>query len=244
MEIAKESYKASEEFLRGREDLHGIDIQKEWRLLLTKSEIQTCVEHCAHVIQEKFRGKDLVIVCILKGCVYFLVDLTRQLTILHSIYMVEASSYHEQKQDKVEILSLIKPDKFKNKDAVVILDELEDNGDTLQAVKEHVMVEGNVPEDKIFTCVLFKKNHETNQPDVNLHGILVPDVWCVGTGLDSNQHLRNWECLYACPKLPGIPKSEADKIFEDDEYYGKEREKLLQVCNNYHSDMLKRKNFY
>ena len=232
MEIARASFKASAEFLEGREDVTD-EIRQKWRLLLTKKEIKACVKYCARVITEKCRGKNIVIVCILKGAMYFLVDLTRKITIPHSIYCIESSSYHEeQSQGKVEILSLIKKDKFKDKDVVVVIDELLDNGNTMESVVEHIITEGNVPPEKIFQCALLRKDNNSQYKNLDFYGLLVSNCWLVGMGLDSQQHLRNWTCLYACPKNSGIPKSEADKIFEDDIEYGKEREKLLRRLSN------------
>ena len=242
LKVAKESFKASEDFLRGREDLHGVDVLKEWRLLLTKNEIQSCIEHCANVIQEKFRDKPLVIVCILKGCVYFFTKLTTLLTIPHSAYMLEMASYHDvQTQSaKIEILSLIQPNKFKDK-YVVILDELLDNGNTMETAKQYIIKEGNVPPEKVFTCTLFKKDHETKCPPVDIYGITIGNLWSVGCGLDDRQEKRNWEYLYACPKdLPEEDKDPADEIFTNDEFYGKERSKLIKICDDHLHEMIKR----
>lgn len=222
----------SKKFLAKRRDLRGVDIYSEWRLLLTKKEINTFVKYCASIIEEKYEGKNLVIVCILKGCMYFCTDLTRLLRIPHSVYMIEASSYHDKQtqSDKMEVLSLIQPDKFNDK-YVVILDELYDNGFTLESVKQEIIKKGNVTPDKIFTCTLFKKNKNVIYPPPNLYGALVCDLWLTDFGLDDCSEKRNWEYLYACPKKEGIPKSEDDKIFDDDNIYKKIRENLVDQYN-------------
>ena len=48
-----------------------------------------------------------MVVCILKGCVYFFVDLTRGLTVPHSTYFLEASSYHDS-QTQAETVELLR----------------------------------------------------------------------------------------------------------------------------------------
>ena len=207
------------DFLSGRHDLRDVNVEKDWRVVMTSDEIDKAVKKCADVINKKYYGKNLVIVCVLKGAVYFHVDLTRHLTIPHSSYFVETSSYNDTQtqSEKIEMLSIINKSKFVNKE-VVIIDELFDNGNTIMHVKDMIHKDGAVPMEKIFTLTLFKKNKEgTAAPD--LFGVLVPDVWLVGYGLDDRQEKRNWNYLFACPKTHGVPKNEHDKIFDDNDYY-------------------------
>lgn len=160
----------------------------------------------------------------MKGAVYFHVDLTRMLTIPHSQYFIEASSYHDSQSqsEKVELLSKIVPSKFVGK-KVILIDELYDNGTTLNNLKEKISEIAGVKLDDIFTCTIFKKKKETNKPAPDLYGILVPNVWLVGYGLDDMQEKRNWPHLFAVPKSIDIPLTIDDKLFEDTEYYEKIR---------------------
>lgn len=216
-------------FLEGRKDLHEVDVANDWRLILTKKEIKSKVKKLAANINEQFEGKNVVVVCILKGAVYFFTDLTRQLTIPHSTYFIEASSYRDaQTQQEVEVCSLINPSKFQGKE-VIIIDELFDNGNTMKMVVKKISEEGKIYIGQIFTCTLFKKNKGATEnafslPD--LYGFSVPDVWLVGYGLNDRQEKRNWTHLYACPKSGEVSKSEDDRIFEDEEYYQKIRTQL------------------
>ncbi len=70
-------------------------IPNGWKILLTYEEIHKSVKKCASFIDQKFGDKELVIVCILKGAVPFLVDLTREMKIDHTWYFIESSSYHD-----------------------------------------------------------------------------------------------------------------------------------------------------
>ena len=206
-------------------------VPNDWKLLLTYDEIQRAVKKCARVIDQKFYGKEVVVVGILKGVLPFFVNLVQEMQTEHSWYFIESSSYYnQQKQSKCNIMGSIEPSKFKDK-YVVLVDELYDNGLTLSEVKKAVMEKAEVPEDKIFTCTLFKKNKETNYEPPDLFGIEVGDIWLVGMGLDDGQKKRNWKDLYAVPKEEGIPKTEDDNIFDDDKYYEQVRRKLLEQLN-------------
>lgn len=62
----------------------------QWKMILSSDQINKCVQYCANIINEKFKNKNVVLTCILKGAVYFFVDLSRLLTIQHSCYFIEA----------------------------------------------------------------------------------------------------------------------------------------------------------
>jgi hypoxanthine phosphoribosyltransferase len=203
-------------FLESRQDLINTNVIEEWRLILTADEIRLCVQKCANVINAKFAGKEVVIACILKGAVYFFTDLTRMLTIPHSCYFIEASSYKDKQtqNEHVEILSQIIPSKFAGKH-VILLDELFDNGNTLMRIKDAIHEKANVPYNMIFTCTLFIKNKQSHCPKPDLIGIAVPDVWLVGYGLDDKQEKRNWIHLFARPKEVLSLRNTDDAIFDN-----------------------------
>ena len=85
--------------------------------ILTEEEIQIAVKKCADAINDTFKGKRIIIVCIFKGAAYFFVDLTRQIKIPYSTYFIEASSYHnsQTQSECINILSSIEPSKFVNR---------------------------------------------------------------------------------------------------------------------------------
>ena len=146
-------------FLENRTDLRNLNIIEQWRLIMTEEEIQKAVQKCADTINTEFQGKEVVVACILKGAVYFFTDLTRLLTIPHSAYFIEASSYTDKQTQNecVEILSQIVPSKFINK-YVILIDELFDNGATINRIKTEIHKKASVPLEMIITCTLFLKN--------------------------------------------------------------------------------------
>ena len=196
-----------------------MEIPSSWRIIASRSEITTAIQRCADEINERFRGRRVVVVCILKGAVFFWVDLVRLLTIPNSSYFIEATSYHGQTQSKLSILSSIEPSKFVDRE-VILVDELYDNGHTLEGVRAAIIEKANVPPSRIFTCTLFQKNKSSACRPPDLYGILVPDVWLVGYGLDDRQEMRGLTTLWAKPKEDGVPKTEDDKLFDGCQEYG------------------------
>ncbi len=221
----------SSEFLSNRTDITE-EVIANWRIILTPEEIQTAVKRCAEVINEKFHGKKVAVVCILKGAVYFFVDLTRYLTVPYTCYFIEASSYHNSQTQSgtIEIKNAISPIEFAGKH-VILLDELFDNGHTILQIKNTINKVALVPLDMIYTCTLFKKNKKVDVELPNLHGVTVPDVWLVGYGLDDQQEKRGWTYLYACPKCVDVPTSPDDILFTDIKAYQEMRHQMVQQLN-------------
>jgi len=221
--------KREKEFLALQTDAHGRTLHegsessyfsdvKDYKLLLTREEIDIGVQRVADEIERRFRGERIVICGILKGAFVFITDLCRRLKRPYSCYFVEASSYTGQSQsDKVELLSRIVPSKFSGR-KIVLVDELLDNGHTMHTMLNYLMSELNVPRSDIATCCLFSKQQEDRPKhfDADITGLPnLPNLWLVGYGLDDDGTKRGWTELFAKPKIPGVPKVVADAIFEE-----------------------------
>ena len=196
--------------------------------------IQKAVARCAEPLNLRFAKSNdkVVFVVLLKGALYAGSDFSKSLLFEHSVYIIEASSYFDKQTSdhKLEILSVIKPEKFNGR-KVIILDELFDNGDTMKNVVDIISKETTVVRKDITTVAIFKKDKTTHTvPDV--YGLKVPDVWLVGYGLDDQQTKRNWTSLWACPKAEGVPKTDADEIFTSRNYLTAVQQHLIRLVNS------------
>lgn len=71
-----------------------------------------------------------------------------------------------------------------------------------------------------------KQNGNDNNPLPDLYGLMLPDVWVVGYGLDDAQEKRGWTNLYGVPKIDSISPTEDDGLFTSDEKYKECLQKL------------------
>ena len=180
--------------------------------VLSVQEVEQAIEKLALKIDEKFKGKDLLILSILKGAVYFFVHLTEKLTVEHSQYHIESSSYKDKQiQSEVKIKSEIVPEKFKGK-KVIILDELFDNGQTMRNCVNAIIENTTVERKDIFTVTLMKKKKPDVDLPLDMFGILIPDVWVYGVGLDLAQKKRNLKNLMAIEKADPNLKNQDDEL--------------------------------
>ena len=207
---------ASDFLWAGRPDISDT-VQNDWRLLLTDTEIQLCIRWIAAEINRRFIGEQIVITGILKGVFMFMADLVKHITIPHTCYFIEATSYSGMQQsDEVQFMSTIVHSKFENR-KVILLDELFDNGKTMNSVKMALVKQLSKPAEDIFTCVLFAKDKHAPYPAPNIVGFNeFPDVWLVGYGLDDGGEKRGWPHVFGVPKPPdgSVSLCEADRIFE------------------------------
>lgn len=200
-------------------------VPENWKILLDKNEIEKGVEYCAEKLNERFGNskEKFVVIGILKGAVYFQVDLSRRLTFDHSLSFISASSYQNDQVQETIIVKYLNPKDLEGR-KVILVDELYDNGHTINQVKKEIIKVTKLKEDDIFTCTLFKKNKQLNDKGLDLFAFLVPNVWLVGYGLDDKQEKRNLQALYAIPADNDV---NTDTLFGNQEIYNQVKQEIM-----------------
>jgi hypoxanthine phosphoribosyltransferase len=164
------------------------------RVLFTREQIAERVLELGRQISEDYRGKNLVLISILKGGIVFLGDLMRAITIPHSFDLIGASSYRGTvSRGKVIITKDVELD-LRGKDILVVEDIL-DTGHTLSVVCELLRIQN--PQSLEICCLLNKqrvRDRELRQP-LKYVGFEIPDEFVVGYGLDYNERYRNLSCI-------------------------------------------------
>jgi hypoxanthine phosphoribosyltransferase len=226
----------SKEFLHAQYP-SAASLVDDWVLVMTHAEIQLAVRLLAAEINARFKDEKIVICAILKGAYLMLSDLTKRLTIPYHTYFVEASSYgNSQKQNEggVELLSRLVPEKFHDR-KVVLIDELYDHGTTMKSIKDFLVrdPECRLKDEDVFTVTVFSKDTPTDLPPPDLVGIKeLPQLWLVGYGLDDQGEKRGWGHLFACPKIEGVPRVEADDSFVPNEQGAAAYRKMRKVITD------------
>lgn len=158
-------------------------------VLVTEEAIARRVAELGARIAADYRGKDLVLVSILKGALPFLADLMRQTPIPLSLDFLEVSSYGNATETSgvVRILKdLAKP--IEGRDVLVVEDIL-DTGHTLKFVVEHLRSQHPA---SVRLCTLLDKPARRVVPiAIDYKGFEIEDKFVVGYGLDYAEHYRN-----------------------------------------------------
>ena len=158
-------------------------------VLIDEQAIAAKVRELGAAIADDYRGKDLVLVSILKGALPFLADLMRQMPIPLALDFLEVSSYGEgtESSGNVRILKdLAKPIEGRE---VVVVEDILDTGHTLSYVIEHLRSKQPT---SVRLCTLLDKPARRIVPiEIDYRGFEIPDRFVIGYGLDFNERYRN-----------------------------------------------------
>ena len=163
-------------------------------LLLSQEQISSIIRGLADQISKDYNGRELVLVCILKGAFMFLSDLIRHLQISVKVDFVRLASYGAGMKSTglVEIMKDIETP-VEGKD-VLIIEDIIDSGRTLQFLKDRLALSN--PHSVKICALLDKKARREVEIEADYLGKEVEDVFVVGYGIDFNENFRNLPEIY------------------------------------------------
>ncbi len=162
------------------------DVEK---VLLSEEEIQEAVVRIAKQIDEDYKGKEIILVGLLKGSVVFMADLLKQITTPCKIDFMCVSSYGADTKSSGRV-NILKDLSQPITDAdVIIVEDIIDSGNTMAFIKQYFAAK-NANSVKICT-MLSKPSRRETEVELDYVGYEVPDEFVVGYGLDFAEHYRN-----------------------------------------------------
>jgi len=161
------------------------------RVLISEEELDEIVTRLAKQISEDYsaEGQRLVLLCILKGSIVFMGDLMKKITVPVEIDCMRVSSYGEVTTSSGNInilLDLVRPDLAECD--ILIIEDIIDSGRTLSYLTGYLEHKGAK---SVKTCTLLDKPSRRAvafTPDYT--GIMIPDEFVVGYGLDYAEKYR------------------------------------------------------
>ncbi len=164
------------------------------RTLISKDELDKKIKELALKISNDYKDSNPMFIGILKGSVFFITDLLRELTIPAQIEFMAVSSYGSGTKSSGEVkLTKDLNVPISNKH-VIIVEDIVDSGNTLSYLKR-LLEQRNPLSVKI--CTLLDKP-ERRKVDLNVDyvGFQIPDEFVVGYGLDYNENYRQHKEIY------------------------------------------------
>lgn len=166
-----------------------VDPSTVGEVVYTADDIKKRVKELGRQISEEYAGKEIILVCILKGSFAFTADLAREIDIPCSIEFMQVSSYSNSTQSSGS-LKIIKdinvPVDGKH---LIIIEDIIDTGITLNNLKK--MFDTRNPASVKLCAFLDKPSRREAPIEADYVGYKVEDNFLVGYGLDYAQHFRN-----------------------------------------------------
>lgn len=158
------------------------------KTLISEEELQKRVQEMATQISKDYEGKDITFICILKGSVFFTVDLAKNIPSNVKLEFIRVSSYHgTESTGEIELKLDLKED-IEGKD-VIIIEDIVDTGRTLSYLKEHLKTKK--PKSLRICTLLDKKERRVCEIEPEYVGFNIPDKFVLGYGLDVDELYRN-----------------------------------------------------
>ncbi|MCH4249268.1 MAG: hypoxanthine phosphoribosyltransferase [Microbacteriaceae bacterium] len=167
------------------------DIQDDLKeVLYTPEQISDCIAGLCRRIEADYRGKDVLLVGVLKGAVMVMADLSRELRIPVTMDWMAVSSYGSGTESSGVVRILKDLDADLHGRHVLIVEDIIDSGLTLSWLVKNLRSRG--PE-SLEICALLRKPESIGAHglDVRYVGFDIPSDFVVGYGLDYDERYRN-----------------------------------------------------
>lgn len=160
------------------------------RVLLTEEEVDKRVFEIASQINKDYEGKEVHLICILKGGALFMCELAKRLTVPVSFDFMSVSSYGSGTESSGNVKIIKDLDESIEGKEVLIVEDIIDSGRTLKHLKEMLFERG--PKSMKICTLLDKPSRRVEKVvKVDYTCFEIPDEFVVGYGLDYDQKYRN-----------------------------------------------------
>ncbi len=168
--------------------------QLKRELLFSREAVQEQIKQLALRISSDYEGRDLVLIGVLNGAVFFLSDLARNISIPLKIDFVRASSYGSGRESSGTVRLTKDVEIPLQGKSVILIEDIVDSGLTIDRLIK--AIEEKSPE-SIRVCALIDKT-ERRRTDVEIHycGYRIEEGFVVGYGLDYDENYRNLPDIY------------------------------------------------
>lgn len=158
-------------------------------ILLSAETIQQRIAELAGTLNRDYQGQELIILCVLKGSIMFLVDLIKHLEMRVAVDFISISSYGEATKS-TGVVKMVKDmeEDIKGKN-VLVVEDIVDTGLTLDYLRRSLQM--REPKSLKICSLLSKPAHRKVEIPVDYLGFTIDDHFVVGYGLDYLSFYRN-----------------------------------------------------
>ncbi len=159
------------------------------RVLLSEEEIAAKIKELGLQISSDYEGESVYALCILKGGVYFMTELTKRITVPVSIDFMSVSSYGAGTESSGVVKIVKDLDSSIEGKNVIVIEDIIDTGHTLSYLLDNL--KARKPKSLKLCALLDKPDRRVVDVKVDYKGFEIPDEFVVGYGMDYDQKYRN-----------------------------------------------------
>lgn len=166
-------------------------------VLVSRDALSDRVREMAAEISVDYAGRDLLVIGILKGAVFFTADLVRELTIPCELDFMAVSSYGSATHSSGVVRITKDLDVAIEGRDVLLVEDVIDSGRTLRYLMRNLAAREPA---SVETCALLSKPAADRlELGTRYVGFRLPDVFVVGYGLDAGERYRELPYISALP---------------------------------------------
>ena len=157
--------------------------------MITEKQITDRILEMAEQINKDYEGKEIRLVCILKGSVFFCAELAKRLTVPVTIDFMQVSSYGDRTKTSGNLT--VKKDLDDQVEGLhcIVVEDIVDSGYTLSLTRKMLLARN--PASLKLCALLDKPDRRETEIEAEYTGFVIPDKFVVGYGLDYAQKYRN-----------------------------------------------------
>lgn len=159
------------------------------KVLISEEEIGKKIKELGEEISKEYAGKTLHLICVLKGGVFFMTELSKNITIPVTIDFMSVSSYGDSTVSSGRVRILKDLDESIEGRDVLVVEDIIDSGRTLSYLLD--LLKNRQPNSLKLCTLLDKPSRREVDVKVDYTGYQIPDEFVVGYGLDYAQIYRN-----------------------------------------------------
>lgn len=159
------------------------------KVLLSEEEVDKKIKEIGEKISKDYEGKEVHLICILKGGVFFTCELAKRISVPVTMDFMSVSSYGDDTKSSGVVKIVKDLDQPLAGKEVLIVEDIIDSGRTLSYLIE--ILKGRNPNSIRICTLLDKPERRVKAVEVDYCCFNIPDEFVVGYGLDYAQKYRN-----------------------------------------------------